>query len=179
MAKKRKFCAYRATERPYTRFSKFKKLSFVKARPVNRIVRYDMGSSKKKFPYSLHLVSKITLQIRDNALESARLSSNRMLEENAGKNNYRMRIMIYPHHILRENPLAAGAGADRMSTGMKKSFGKTIGVCAQISKGQTIFKVDIGKSNLDLARRALKRASQKLPGSCTIEVTENKPAAKA
>jgi large subunit ribosomal protein L10e len=179
MAKKRKFCAYRALERPFTRFSKFKKMSFVKARPVNRIVRYDMGSSKKKFPFSLKLIAGSSLQIRDNALESARLTSNRLLEESAGKNNYRMRVMLYPHHILRENPLAAGAGADRMSTGMKKSFGKTIGVAAQIRKGSPIFAVDVGKNNLETARKALKRASYKLPCQCSIEITERKAEAKA
>ncbi len=174
MAKKRKFCAYRAIERPYTRFSKFKKWSFVKARPVCKIVRFDVGPVGKKFRYTLKLISKTSLQIRDNAFESARLTSNRLLETNLGKNGYRMKLMVYPHHVLRENPLAAGAGADRMSTGMQKSFGKTIGVAAQVKKGQTIFMVDVNKAGLELAKKAMKRASYKLPGSCSIEIAENK-----
>lgn len=174
MAKKRKFCAYRSVERPYTRFSKFKKMSFVKAKPVCRIVRFDMGSMQKKFSHKLKLISKTSLQIRDNAFESARLTSNRLLEENLGKKGYRLKILTYPHHILRENPLAAGAGADRMSTGMQKSFGKTIGVAAQIKKGQAILAIEANKQHLDLARKALKRASYKLPGSYIIEVAEIK-----
>ncbi len=178
MAKKRKFCAYRATERPYTRFSKFKKHSYVKSRPVNRIVRYNMGSPTKKFAYTVKLISKSTLQIRDKAMESARLTSNRLLEGILGKNGYRLRIIVYPHHILRENPLAAGAGADRMSTGMKCSFGKTIGVAAQIKKGQTIMTAEVSKQNLELGKKAMKRASLKIPSSYLIEVTENKIPAK-
>ena len=45
---------------------------------------------------------------------------------------YFFQLRIYPHHILRENPLAAGAGADRMSTGMKCAFGKPISVAARV-----------------------------------------------
>ena len=177
MAKKRKFCAYRALERPYTRFSKFKKMSYVKAKPVCRIVRFITGPTSKKFAYHLELISKTSLQIRDNAIESARLTSNRLLEGALGKSGFRMIIRVYPHHILRENPLAAGAGADRMSTGMKCSFGKTIGIAAQVKKGQPIISIDVNKGGLELAKRALKRASHKLPNSFIIDVTETKKAA--
>lgn len=173
MAKKRKFAAYRRVERPYTRFSKYKKMSYVKAKPVNRIVRFQLGALTKKFEYAVDLLSKSTLQIRDMALESARLTSNRLLENSAGKGGYKMMIRIYPHHILRENPLAAGAGADRMSTGMKKAFGKPAGIAAQIKKGQKIITVQVNKEFLDIAKQAVKKASYKLPCSCTIVVTKN------
>jgi large subunit ribosomal protein L10e len=173
MAKKRKFAAYRRVERPYTRFSKYKKMSYVRARPVNRVVRYNLGALTKSFDYSVDLVSKSALQIRDMALESARLSSNRLLEGTVGKGSYRMMLYPYPHHVLRENPLAAGAGADRMSTGMKKSFGKAIGVAAQVKKGQKIITIQVNKEHLDTARRAAKKASYKLPCSCLINVTKN------
>jgi large subunit ribosomal protein L10e len=174
MAKKRKFCAYRRIERPYTRFSKFKKKSFVKMKPVNRVVRFDMGNDLKKFEYTLELISKDTLQIRDNALESARMSSNRMLEAKIGKGSFKYKIRVYPHHILRENPLAAGAGADRMSTGMKCSFGKPIGIAAQVKKGKIIAQLSVNKEHLETAREALRKASSKLPCSTTIRIVENK-----
>jgi large subunit ribosomal protein L10e len=178
MAKKRKFCAYRALERPYTRFSKFKKMSFVKAKPVCRIVRFITGPSNKKFAYSLKLISKSSLHIRDNAIESARLTANRLLEPELGKNGFRMAVRVYPHHILRENPLAAGAGADRMSTGMKCSFGKTIGVAARVKKGQAVFSIEVNKNGLELAKRALKRASYKLPANYHTEIEEVKKSAE-
>lgn len=178
MAKLRKFAAYRNLERPYTRKSKFKQKSFVRATPPINVVRFDMGNPKKKFPFTLELKSKSALQIRHNALESARQSSNKILEAALGKTLYHMKIMVYPHHILRENPLASGAGADRMSTGMKMSFGKSIGAAARIREGQTIVRLRVDKPSLKLARAALKRFSNKLPCSYSIVQTESKPAAK-
>src|SRR3989344_3540125 len=120
MARIRKFVAYRTLERPYTRVSKFKKKSYIKTTPHIKIVSFDMGTPQKKFPYTLKLKSKSGLQIRDNAIESARETSNRLLEKTIGLSNYHMKIHAYPFHILRENPLATGAGADRFSTGMQK-----------------------------------------------------------
>jgi len=174
MVKLRKFAAYRRLERPYTRISKFKKKSYIKTTPNIRVVSYDMGNPKKKFEYTLKLKSKSNLQIIHNALESARETSNRLLEKTLGVSGFHMKINIYPFHILRENPVATGAGADRFSTGMQKSFGKPIGSAAQIKKGQTIFSVSVDKANIELARKALKRVASKLPCSCTIELKENK-----
>lgn len=85
-----------------------------------------------------------------------------------------MKLMVYPHHVLRENPLAAGAGADRMSMGMQLAFGKPIGRAAQIKKGQTIVTVKVDKQNINVAKNALERFSHKLPCSCSIKVTEQK-----
>ena len=170
MARIRKFCAYRRLERAYTRKSKYKTKSFVRASPNIKVVRFDMGELKDKFQYSLSLVSGADLQIRHNAIEAARLTSNRVLEKKLGKSAYYMKIKIFPHHILRENPLASGAGADRMSTGMKMSFGKPIGIAARVRKGQVLFEVKCNKSGLETAKEALKKASQKIPCSCKIEV---------
>jgi large subunit ribosomal protein L10e len=172
MARLKKFCAYRRLERPYTRVSKFRKKSFIRATPNTTITHFDMGSKTKKFGYRVDLVSKSAFQIRHNALESSRMTCNRLLESNLGKGGYRFKIRPYPFHILRENPLAAGAGADRMSTGMKMSFGKPISVAVQLKKGQTLMSVNINKTYLDLGKKALKRASYKLPGSYLITVTE-------
>ena len=174
MAKIRKFAAYRRIERPYTRVSKFKKKSYIKATPRVGIIKFSMGDMKRTFPIKLDLVSKIDLQIRSNALESARMGCNRVLEKRLGKQAYNFRIVVYPFHILRENPLAAGAGADRFSTGMKHSFGKSIGNAAQIKKGQIIFSVGTTKANIETARLALTRARHKLPCGCAIKVNEIK-----
>ena len=172
MARLRKFAAYRRLDRPYTRVSKYKKKSYVKALPRHIIVRFNMGNLTKKFQYTLDLKSKGDLNIRHNALESARQSSNRLLEKVLGK-EYRLQMVVYPHHILRENPLAAGAGADRFSTGMSHSFGKPHTVAARIKKGQTIFKLSVDKGKIVTARDALKRIQHKLPCGCLVEVTDN------
>ncbi len=170
MARIKKFVTWRRLERPYTRISKFKKKSYIKADPNPKIVMFGMGDPKKTFNYRLDLVSRDSMQVRDNALESARQTSNRLLEKLIGPGNFFFRIRIYPHHILRENPLAAGAGADRFSTGMSHSFGKPVGIAARIKKGQKLMSIDVDKAHIAVAKKALKRAYQKLPCSCIIEV---------
>lgn len=174
MAKLRKFCAYKRLERPYTRISKFRNKSFVRTRPHSKVVKYSMGNEHREYNNTLQLISKDAVQIRHNALESARQTANKVLEKDIGKGNFHFKMKIYPHHILRENPLASGAGADRMSTGMKKAFGKAIGVAAQVKKNQVILEVKVDKLHLDLGRKALKRFNYKLPCSTRIETIENK-----
>ena len=173
MAKLRKFSGYKNLERPYTRKSKYRSKSFVRASPNHKIVRFDMGNPKKKYAYQLLLNVDDEIQIRHNAIESARQTSNRLLEKKLGKGEYHFKIRKYPHHILRENPLASGAGADRMSTGMKKSFGKPIGVAAQFKRDETILSVSVNKNQIMTAKQALIRAKNKFPCSCSIVVVEN------
>lgn len=170
MAKLRKFSGYKTIERPYTRKSKYRAKSYVRASPHTRIVRFDMGNPKKEYSNQVVLSVKEPIQIRDNALESARQSSNRVLEKALGKTEYHFKIRKFPHHYLRENPLASGAGADRMSTGMKKSFGKVIGCSAQYKEGEIVFSVKVNKSGLDAAKVAMIRAKNKLPCSCSIAI---------
>lgn len=170
MARLRKFVSYRRLERPYTRTSKFKSKSYIRMTPNPKVVRFDIGDPNKNFQFTLNLLSKSDLQIRDNALESARQTSNKLLESYLGLNGFHMKIKVYPYHVLREHALASGAGADRFSSGMAHSFGKPIGVAARVKKGQTIFQVSVDKENLDIAKQALERASKKLPCSCTIQV---------
>src|SRR3989338_3881439 len=118
MAKPRKGVSYRGLERPYTRVSKYRKLNYARASPALKIAQFVMGNKTKTFEKSISLISKTGLQIRNLALESARQACNRRLEKTVGKDAFLLHVKTYPHHILRENPLAAGAGADRMSTGM-------------------------------------------------------------
>ncbi|MDD9954024.1 MAG: 50S ribosomal protein L16 [Candidatus Woesearchaeota archaeon] len=173
MAKLRKAVAYRKLERPYTRKSKYRKKNYVRAQPNNLIVKYVMGDPRKKYEYTLELVAHDNVQLRHNALEAARKTANRALEENAGKDNFLLKFRVFPHHVLRENPLASGAGADRMSTGMKMSFGKPIGIAAQVKKGKTIIEVGCNERDLEFGLLALKRAQYKFPIRCLIKTTKN------
>ncbi|MBN1275329.1 50S ribosomal protein L16 [Candidatus Woesearchaeota archaeon] len=172
MAKLLRAVTWRRLERPYTRKSKYRKKNFVRSVPNSKIVKYNMGDLKQEFTHTLLLRSKQDLQVRHNALESARQSSNRYLEKKLGRINFRLLIRVYPHHILRNNPLAAGAGADRMSTGMARSFGKVVGLAARVKEGQPLFEVCVNKQHVKEAKAALVRAKNKLPCSCSIEVIE-------
>ena len=173
MAKIRKFCAYRRTKRPYTRISKFREKSYIRTNPNIKITKFEMGSVSKKFDYTLNLLSKSNLQIRDNALESARQTANKVLEGGLGVAGFFMKIRPYPFQIMRENPLASGAGADRFSTGMQKSFGKPVGNAAVVKKGKIILEVRVNKNHLPIAKKALKRAITKLPCAGLIDVKKN------
>jgi large subunit ribosomal protein L10e len=81
-----------------------------------------------------------------------------------------MKVLVFPHHVLREHALATGAGADRFSSGMRKAFGKPSGRAVQIRKSQRIFLLKVDRKNLDIAKKALKKSDTKLPTPCRIEV---------
>ena len=174
MARLRKFVAYRRLERPYTRISKYRKLSYIRTKPNIKIIRFDMGDKSINYPNVVRLVSKQGLQIRQESIESARLTTIRLLEKRLGKTGYHFKIRIYPFHVLRENALASGAGADRLSTGMKMSFGKPVGIAAQVREGQEVMEIGVPDNRIDIARLALKRATKKLPGSYALVIEQRK-----
>lgn len=160
---------YRKKERPYTRKSKKKlKEDYVKGAPAPKIKKFEMGDKDKDFPLVFRLVAEKGVQIRHNALEAARISLNKNLEKELGKDGYFFKILVYPHHIIRENMLATGAGADRFQTGMRKSFGKPVGRAAQVKKNQDLIEVRVGENQEGLARKVLKICTSKLPTPCRI-----------
>ncbi len=173
MAKLRKNAAYQRLERPYTRISKFKNKNYVRGGfPHLKLTKFEMGDAQKQFTATLLLNTTRAMNVRHNSLEAARMSSNRLLEKTLGK-NYFLKVKVYPFHVLRENPLAAGAGADRMSTGMKMSFGKPVGAAARVRERQTLFELRLDNQHLKLGRDALSRAARKLPCNCKIIVRLN------
>ena len=168
MVAERKFKCYRKVKRAYTRKSRFKVKGYIKAVPTNKLVKFNFGDNKREFPHKVFLVSKEKIQVRHNAIESARTSVVRRLTEFLGK-DYHFQVRSYPHHVLRENKMITGAGADRMQTGMQRSFGKAVGLAAQLKVGTPIFCVYCNKEGMVHARKALLSATPKLPGRCTIE----------
>ena len=160
---------YRKLERPYTRVSKRKpKKSYVKAVPAPKIQKFEMGNKKKEFKSKLYLVSKQSLQIRHNSLEAIRISINKYLENKIGNENFFFKILVYPHHVMRENPLATGAGADRYQTGMRKAYGKPIGLAARVYASKRLLEVRVDEKNLEFVKKALKVANSKLSAKCMI-----------
>jgi large subunit ribosomal protein L10e len=138
--------------------------------PASRISQFDMGNRKGEFPIQLALIANEKCQVRHNSLEAARISANRVMEKIAGSANYRLRIKVYPHNVLRENKQATGAGADRVSQGMRAAYGKNVGTAAQVKPNQIIMTVDTTKQFFADAKRALKKASMKLSTPCTINI---------
>jgi large subunit ribosomal protein L10e len=94
----------------------------------------------------------------------------RHLNKKAGTVNYHLKIRIYPYIVLRENKQATGAGADRVSDGMRKAFGKAVGTAARVNVGQSLISVATTKAHFLAAKEALRRASMKLPTPCRIVI---------
>lgn len=138
--------------------------------PGSKITIFDMGNPSAEFPVALSLVAKEACQIRHNALEAARIFANRYLVNGVGRKNFYLKIRLYPHHVLRENKLATGAGADRVSSGMRHAFGRAVGTAARVKRGQKMLSVEVEGQNVKYAKEALKRASYKLPTPCKIVI---------
>ena len=68
--------------------------------------------------------------------------------------------------------MAAGAGADRVSSGMRESFGKPIGKAARVKKGQLIMSVSVPEAKIDVAKEALRKANAKIPAKTRISVVQ-------
>ncbi|MCJ7606234.1 MAG: 50S ribosomal protein L16, partial [Thermoplasmata archaeon] len=145
--------------------------------PPNRITQFEQGT---KGDYTVRMTLKVIeqCQIRHIALEAARISANRFLAKKIGPSGYHMKIRVYPHQVLRENKIATGAGADRISQGMRQAFGKAIGTAARVSRDQEIISLETSQSHFVTAKMALKRAAIKLPTPCYIIVERGKPPAK-
>ena len=141
----RKASAYsKKNTRPYTRKSSKKSKAYVKTVPYSKIVKFTMGDStafrENKHKFRISLVSEQGIMLRDTSLEAARMLLHKILEEKV-PGQYYAAIKVYPHHMIRENKTAAGAGADRVSTGMTQSFGIVIGRMAIVRPGQQILFV--------------------------------------
>jgi large subunit ribosomal protein L10e len=164
---------------PYTRKSKKKSKSYIKAVPNSKVVKLKMGDQKgfdsNAYPIIMDLVSKDRCQIRDNAIEAVRQHLNRFLQEKLGKDFY-LEVKIYPHHVQRENKMITGAGADRMQTGMALSFGKTMGRAALVKAGQTIMSIGVKTPKHEAeARKLISSIKARLPCSIHVETLRLKP----
>ncbi len=157
---------YRRLERPYTR------KKYMGGVPGSKVVHYDMGNLTADFPVSLDLIVKEPCQIRHTALEAARITANRYLQKTVGRMNFHLKLRVYPHHVIRENKQATGAGADRVSSGMRHAFGKIVGTAARMDADQKIFTISTSAQNADHAKLGLKRAGHKLPTPIKIVISK-------
>jgi len=158
-------------ERPYTRVSRRKpRQSYVVGVPFPKIHQFEMGT-KGDYTATIYLIGERAVQIRHNSLEAARVVVHKFLEKKLGLNFF-LKILVFPHHVIREKPIATGAGADRYSQGMRQSFGKPSGTAVQVREGQTLMKLSVNKENIKIGRQALKKAGLKLPTPVKVVVEE-------
>ena len=144
--------------------------------PNNRIMRFHMGNRKAAeaddFPVIINLTVDESCQVRHTALEAARVISNATIRNVAGQEGYALRVHVYPHHILRENKQATGAGADRVSQGMRCAFGKNVGTAARCKRDTTVISISTEAKFFLAAKDALRKASMKIPSPCSTVVVK-------
>ena len=152
---------------PYTRISRKKGKSYIKVVPPQKIVKFSMGKEvvykEGKLPYVLTVIAQERGQIRHNALEACRQFINKALDKEL-LGQYFFKVVIFPHHIQRENKMLTGAGSDRMQTGMQLSFGKSMGKAAIVKPGSKIFIIAVPTEKASrFVRTTIKKVKPKLP----------------
>ena len=169
-------CYRHTRDRAYTRHAdKVQDKDYIGAVPGLKTRQWNMGNGQKEFDTILDLIVRVPakgIQIRDNAIESARLMINRQLIKLVGKEEFFLKLRLYPYHILRENKQAQGAHADRIQKGMSHAFGKTIGRAIRARDGQKVFSALVNDEFKEKAKEALMHAQARFP--CKIEVSIHK-----
>lgn len=147
---------------------------YIAGKPQIKIARFSSGQFREnQYDYKLELLATEKIQIRHNALESARLAANKTMAR-AGETSFFSTLKVYPHVLLRENKMIATAGADRLQEGMRRAFGKSTGLAARVLPGQVIYEAYVSVTNLPLAKDAFKVASSKLGCPVSVRVTHLK-----
>jgi large subunit ribosomal protein L10e len=139
--------------------------------PACRITQFDTGNLHREFPWELSLGMDEAGQVRDIALEAARVSAVRVLEK-AAPNEFHLKMRRFPHQILREHKMATGAGADRISDGMRRAFGKPVGHAVRAGIGSQLLTIYTTEAHLGDAKEALRKASHKLPVPTRVIVSQ-------
>ncbi len=159
---------YRKIDKPsYTR------RDYVTGIPGSKIAQHQMGdlqADAEDYPVQISLVPEEECQLRHGSMEAARLSANRHLIKELGEGNYKMQLRKFPHQIIRENKQATGAGADRVSDGMRQAFGVPVGTAARIAPGDKLMTAYCDVEQAAAVKEAFRRAYNKITPPCKINV---------
>lgn len=178
-----------ASKRPWHCYSKWTRRPYQYKRSSNRRREYARGGAQSKivrfwggakeipwedFELVIGLKVNSQIQISSNTLEAIRITVNGVLQRKLGRQAYRLRIRPKPFQKYRENRMLAFAGADRVQSGMRNSFGRSTGVCARVRAGQIVLEVGAYLRDLPLVRDRLRVASMKISSSCQTVILSYK-----
>ena len=177
MAQKRPWhCYSKWTRRPYQhKRSANHRREYARGGAQSKIVRFWGGNKELDWgAWELVVGLKVNhqIQISSNSLEAIRITINGVLQRKLGRQNYRLRIRPKPFQKIRENRMLAFAGADRVQSGMRNSFGRSMGLAARVRAGQIIADVGTSIKDLPLVRDRLRIASMKISSSCQTVILE-------
>jgi large subunit ribosomal protein L10e len=172
-----------AKNRPGRLYKQIKSQSYTRREymggvPGTRITQFDLGDKNGNFNVTVSLVAGERAAVIHNALESMRVAANRVMMKGCGSAGYHLKVRVYPHEVIRENKVATGAGADRVSQGMRQSFGKAVGTAARIDVGQPIMTVRVTPERFSIVKEAFRKANTKLPIPTKIVIEEGEEEVK-
>ncbi|ACV46785.1 MULTISPECIES: 50S ribosomal protein L16 [Halomicrobium] len=159
---------YREINKPsYTR------REYITGIPGSKIAQHQMGNKDadpEDYPVQISLIVEEECQLRHGSMEASRLSANRHLIKEFGEGNYKMTLRKFPHQVIRENKQATGAGADRVSDGMRQAFGKIVGTAARVQANERLFTAYCEVDQAEEVKEAFRRAYNKITPPCRIKV---------
>ncbi|EED12675.1 50S ribosomal protein L10e, putative [Talaromyces stipitatus ATCC 10500] len=161
----------------YCKNKPFPKSRFNRGVPDHKIRFFDTGRKKATvddFPCCIHLVSSEYEQLSSEALEAALICANKYLVKTAGKESFHLRIRVHPYHTTRINKMLSVAGADRLQTGMRGTWGKPVGKVARVNVDQILVSVRTTDRHRLVAIEALRRSMYKFPGRQKVIVSKNR-----
>jgi large subunit ribosomal protein L10e len=145
--------------------------NYVRALPHSSLIVFKTGVNNNSYNLQVTLDTAQKIQLRSNSLDAARVVANKFLEANI-PNEYYFMVRVYPHNVIREHKMATGAGADRISQGMKvNAFGRPVSVAARLNARQPVFMIKTNQEYRNIAFKAMKRAKSKLSGKYNIVAT--------
>jgi large subunit ribosomal protein L10e len=158
----------KAADFKYKKNQAFTRRKYMGGVPGSKIVKFTMGNTSKEYTHRVELINIKDVQITHNSLESARIAANRVMEKYVGRENFMLKIIPFPHQIIREHKRVNVAQADRFQEGMKKAYGKPSATAARIKSLQPIIVAEVDDDGVEHAKVALKRAADKFPSPCRI-----------
>jgi large subunit ribosomal protein L10e len=151
----------------YCKNKPYIKSRYLRGVPEAKIQIFDVGKKAQPtddFALCVHLVCGEKQQLSSECLEAGRIVINKYIVKQAGKDAFHMRVRCHPYHVIRMNKMLSCAGADRLSSGMRHSFGKPMQIAARVTIGQIMFSIRSHPRNKHHLIEALRRASYKFAG---------------
>ncbi len=176
---RRPWHCYKTHKRPayQKKRSRSHRKEYVRGGPDSVLRMYDTGNRKRsldEWELSLGVIVLKDVQLSHRTLEAIRTSLNRNLQKKLTREAYLIRIRPHPWQMIRENKMMAFAGADRLQSGMRNSFGRVMGRAARVHAGQTIVEVFCNFVNRGIVIKSLKTAAYKLGAKNRIVVLKMK-----
>merc|ERR1712053_36140 len=160
----------------YCKNKPYPKSRFNRGVPDAKIRIFDLGNKKAhvmNFPVHVVMVSDEYEQIGSEALEAARISANKYMAKQCGKESFHLRIRAHPYHVTRINKMLSCAGADRLQTGMRGAYGKPNGLVARVKIGDPLMSIRQKIYTSKNAFESLRRSKMKFPGRQKIYQSKN------